>query len=161
MLEALGRGVYRLAALPDFTEPDFVVVAKRIPKGVICLISALAYHELTTQIPHFVYLALPRPSKRPRLRYPPLRYFLFSKKSYKNGIETILSNGFPIKIYSVEKTLADCLKYRQKIGMDIVLEALKEYWKKGHVDLNKLFKFAKICRVENVLKPIIETIVSN
>lgn len=160
VLESLGRGVFRLASMPDFSEPDLVLVAKRIPQGVICLISALAYYELTTQIPHFVYVALPRTSRMPKPTYPPLRYFWYSQNAYEAGVETISVSGFPVKIYDIEKTLADCLKFRQKIGMDVVLEAFKEYWRKGRTDLDKLYDYAKICRVEKVLQPIIETIVS-
>lgn len=160
VLESLGRGVFRLASMPDFSEPDLVLVAKRIPQGIVCLISALAYYELTIQIPHFVYIALPRTSRLPKSSYPPLRYFWYSKSAYEFGVETILVSGFPVRIYNVEKTLADCLKFRQKIGMDVVLEALKEYWRKGRTDLDKLYDYAKICRVEKVLQPIIETIVS-
>lgn len=160
VLESLGRGVFRLASMPDFSEPDLVLVAKRIPHGIACLISALAYYELTTQIPHFVYIALPRTSRLPKPSYPPLRFFWYSKDAYESGIETISISGFPVKIYNVEKTLADCLKFRQKIGMDVVLEAYKEYWRKGKTNLDKLYDYAKICRVENILQPIIETIVS-
>lgn len=160
VLESLGRGVFRLASIPDFSEPDLVLVAKRIPQGIVCLISALAYYELTTQIPHFVYIALPRTSRLPKLNYPPLRIFWYSESAYKAGVEEILISGFPVKIYNIEKTLADCLKFRQKIGMDVVLEAFKEYWRKGKTDLDKLYDYAKICRVEKILQPIIETIVS-
>ena len=160
VIESLGRGIFRLTSMPDFSEPDLVLASKRIPRGVICLISALSYYDLTTQIPHFVYIALPRTSRLPQVSYPPLRCFWYSKKAYEAGVETILVNGFPVKIYSIEKTLADCLKFRQKIGMDIVIEALKEYWRKGRTDLDKLYDYAKICRVEKVLQPIIETIVS-
>src|ERR1700733_2224378 len=160
ILESLGRGVFRLASMPDFSEPDLVLSTKRIPQGIVCLISALAYYELTTQIPHFVYIALPRTSRLPKPSYPPLRYFWYSKSAYEPGVETILVSGFPVRIYNVEKTLADCLKFRQKIGMDIVLEAFKEYWRKGRTDLDKLYNYAKICRVEKVLQPIIEIIVS-
>ena len=159
-LESLGRGVFRLASMPDFSEPDLVLIAKRIPQGVICLISALSYYELTTQIPHFVYVALPRTSRLPQMKYPPLRCFWYSKDAHKAGIKTISINGCPVRIYSIEKTLADCLKFRQKIGMDVVLEALKEYWRKGPTDLDKLYEYARICRVEKILQPIIETIVS-
>ena len=159
-LESLGRGVFRLASMPDFSEPDLVLVAKRIPQGVVCLISALSYYELTTQIPHFVYVALPKASRLPQVEYPPLRCFWYSKNAYEAGVEIISVNGFPVRIYSIEKTLADCLKFRQKIGMDVVLEALKEYWRQGKTDLDKLYDYAKICRVEKILQPIIETIVS-
>lgn len=160
VLESLGRGVFRLASMPDFAEPDLVLVAKRIPQGVVCLISALSYYELTTQIPHFVYIAIPRTSRLPQPSYPPLRCFWYSQSAYETGVETILIGGCPVKIYNIEKTLADCLKFRQKIGMDVVLEAFKEYWRKGNTDLDKLYDYAKICRVEKVLQPIIETIVS-
>lgn len=159
VLESLGRGIFRLASMPGFSKPDLVLATKRIPQGIVCLLSALAYYELT-QIPQFVYLALPRTSRLPKPSYPPLRYFWYSKSAYESGVETILVSGFPVRIFSVEKTLADCLKFRQKIGMDIVLEALKEYWRKGQPDLDKLYDYAKICRVEKVLQPIIETIVS-
>lgn len=159
-LEQLDRGVFRLSSEPDFSEPDLVLAAKRIPKGIVCLISALSFYGLTTQIPHYVYLALPRTSRTPRSGYPPLRCFRYSEDTYHSGMKTIAIDGFPIKIYSVEKTLADCLKFRNKIGMDIVLEALKEYWRRGDTNLDELFKYAKICRVEKILEPIIETIVS-
>jgi len=161
VLESLGRGVFRLASMPDFSEPDLVLAAKRISKGIVCLISALSYYDLTTQIPHFVYIALPRTSRLPKVSYPPLRYFWYSKKAYEAGVSTILINGFPVKIYCIEKTLADCLKFRQKIGMDVVLEALKEYWRKGNTNLDLLYDYAKICRVEKILAPIMETIVSH
>lgn len=160
VLESLERGVFRLTSMPDFSEPDLVLVAKRIPQGIICLISALSYYDLTTQIPHFVYVALPRTARWPQVSYPPLRCFWYSENSYKNGIETIAINGCSVKIYSVEKTLADCLKFRNKIGMDVVLEALHAYWRRGNTNLDKLYKYAKICRVEKILQPIIETIVS-
>lgn len=160
ILESLGRGIFRLAAMPDVSEPDLVFVSKRIPRGVICLISALSYYDLTTQIPHFIYVALPRSTRLPQISHPPLRCFWYSKNAYKNGIKTISINGHAVKIYDVEKTLADCLKFRQKIGMDVVLEALKAYWKRGRTNLDKLYEYAKICRVEKILQPILETIVS-
>lgn len=160
VLESLGRGVFRLVSLPDFSAPDLVIIAKRSPKGVVCLISALAYYNLTTQIPHFVDVALPKGSRIPKVDYPPLRCFLYSNAAYQAGIETVSISGYSVRIYGVEKTLADCLKFRQKIGMDVVLEALKEYWRQGGTNLDKLYDFAKICRVEKILFPIMETIVS-
>jgi len=159
-LESLERGVYRLTSEPNFSDPDLVVVGKKIPQGVLCLISALAHYELTTQIPHYVYIALPRRARIPRLAHPPLRCFHYSNASYEAGIEIVSINAIPTKIYSVEKTLADCVKFRYKIGMDVVLEALKEYWRKGRTDLDLLFEYAAICRVEKILQPIMQTIVS-
>lgn len=160
ILEQLAKGVYRLLEMPDFSEPDLVLVSKKNPHSVICLISALAYHEITTQIPHFVYVAIPTKSRKSNLEYPPIRYFHYSEKVYIAGIETKLIGGYPVKIYDIEKTLADCLKFRNKIGMDVVIEALKMYWRRKESKIDKLYKYAKINRVEKILQPIMETIVS-
>jgi len=146
LLEQLAKGIYRLIEVPDFSEPDLVLVSKKIPQGIICLISALAYHEITTQIPH--------------LEYPPLRYFRYSEKVYNSGVETKLIGGYPVKIYNIEKTLADCVKFRNKIGMDVVIEALKMYWQRKGTQIDKLYEYAKINRIEKILQPIMETIVS-
>lgn len=160
IVEHLAKGVYRLLEMPDFPEPDLVLVSKKIPQGIICLISALAYHEITTQIPHFVYVAIPTKSRQSNLEYPPIRYFHYSEKVYLAGVETTLIGGYPVKIYDIEKTLADCLKFRNKIGMDVVIEALKMYWRRKESKIDKLYKYAKINRVEKILQPIMETIVS-
>ncbi|WP_213105771.1 type IV toxin-antitoxin system AbiEi family antitoxin domain-containing protein [Candidatus Protochlamydia amoebophila] len=160
LLEQLAKGVYRLVEVPDFSEPDLVLVSKKIPQAVICLISALAYHEITTQIPHFVYIAIPTKSRQSSLNYPPIRYFHYSEKVYNAGLETTLIGGYPVKIYNIEKTLADCLKFRNKIGMDVVIEALKMYWQRKGTQIDKLYEYAKINRVEKILQPIMETIVS-
>lgn len=160
LLEQLATGIYRLIELPDFSEPDLVLVSKKIPHGIICLISALAYHEITTQIPHFVYVAIPTKARPSRLEYPPLRYFRYSEKVYSAGVETILIGDYPVKIYNIEKTLADCVKFRNKIGIDVVIEALKMYWQRKGTQIDKLYEYAKINRVEKILQPIMETIVS-
>jgi predicted transcriptional regulator of viral defense system len=160
LLEQLAKGIYRLIEVPDFSEPDLVLVSKKIPQGIICLISALAYHEITTQIPHFVYVAIPNKARPSRLEYPPLRYFRYSEKVYSSGVETTLIGGYPVKIYNIEKTLADCVKFRNKIGMDIVIEALKLYWQRKGTQIDKLYEYAKINRIEKILQPIMETIVS-
>jgi len=160
ILERLAKGVYRLVEVPDFSEPDLVLVSKKIPQAVICLISALAYHEITTQIPHFVYIAIPTKSRQSRLDYPPIRYFHYSEKIYNTGVETILIGGYPVKIFNIEKTLADCVKFRNKIGMDVVIEALKMYWKRKGTRIDKLYEYAKLNRIVKVLQPIMETIVS-
>jgi predicted transcriptional regulator of viral defense system len=146
--------------MPAPSLPDFIPVAKRAPHGVICLISALAFHEVTTQIPHFVYIALPSHSHKPTISYPPTRYFWYSKQLLMTGVEQHRIDGCAVKIFDVEKTLIDCVKFRNKIGIDVVLEALKMYWIRGQADLEKLFAYAKLFRVEKILKPIMETIVS-
>lgn len=159
-LEIISRGLYRLAAIPAPSLPDFIPVAKKIPSGVICLISALAFHEITTQIPHFVYVALPCKAHKPVISYPPMRYFWYTDKLLTTGVQEHTLDGCTFKIFDVEKTLIDCVKFRNKIGMDVVLEALKMYWQSRKTDLDKLFEYAKLFRVEKVLKPIMETIVS-
>lgn len=159
-LEIISRGLYRLTEIPEPSLPDFIPVAKRIPEGVICLISALAFHEITTQIPHFVYVAIPKNSHKPGIQQPPMRYFWYNEKLLKTGVEERQIDGCKFKIFDIEKTLVDCVKFRNKIGMDIVLEALKMYWKGGKTNIDKLFDYARIFRVARILKPIMETIAS-
>lgn len=159
-LEIVSRGLYRLVDMPDPSLPDFIPVSKKIPHGIICLISALAFHQITTQIPHFVYVALPSQAHRPSISHPPMRYFWYSQRLLSTGVEAHSIDGCTVMIFNVEKTLVDCIKFRNKIGMDVALEALKMYWQSGKTNLDRLFKYAKLFRVEKVLKPIMETIVS-
>jgi len=159
IIEQVSRGIYRLVELPPISNPDLVTVSLRFPNAVICLISALAYHDITTQIPHDVSVAVPRDSRIPSLDYPPIQAHRFSNEAYKSGIEEHLIDGVPIKFYSPEKTLADCFKFRNKIGMDVVLEALKLYKTRKKFDPGELLKFAKICRVEKVMRPYLEATV--
>lgn len=155
-LERISRGVYRLAGSPPLGNPDLVTVAKRVPNGVICLISALAFHDLTTQIPHEVHLALPRGAEEPRLDFPPIRTFRFTGKSFTEGIETHRLDGVLVRIYSPEKTLADCFKFRNKIGLDTVIEALRFYRERRSVKVDDLLRFAATCRVTKVMRPYLE-----
>lgn len=153
------RGLYRLLDAELGSNPDLVQVALRIPKGVICLISALSFHELTTQIPHQVYVALPIDAEKPRLEYPPLRIFWLSQKAYSAGIENHELDGIPVRIYGIEKTITDCFKFRNKIGLDVALEALKDYRKREDFNIGTLLHYARIDRVERVIKPYLEAIV--
>jgi len=155
-IERLSRGVYRLSDTPAMSEPDLVVVATRIPNAVICLISALSFHDLTTQIPHTINIALPTGIKTPRLDYPPISAYRFNKDSFEAGIETYDVDGISIRVYNPEKTLVDCFKFRNKIGMDIVLEALKLYRERQAIDVQKIMTYAKICRVSKVISPYLE-----
>lgn len=157
-LEVLSRGIYRLADQTATSEPDLVVVATRIPQSIICLVSALAFHEMTTQIPRAVSVALIKGSETPRLDYPPLNVHRFSGAAFQEGVEEHKVDGVLIKVYCPEKTLADCFKFRNKLGMDIVLEALKIYKSRKPFDSNKLLKYAKICRVEKVMRPYLEAL---
>lgn len=158
LIERLGRGVYRIAGMSALGNPDLATVAMKIPKGVICLISALSYHEMTTEIPHQIYLALPRGSEPPRLDYPPLRIFWFSGPAFEEGIEHHDIDGIHIKVYSPEKTIADCFKYRNKIGLDVVLEALKFYRQAKHFKVDELMRYAKVCRVDKIMRPYVEAL---
>ena len=159
IIEKVSRGVYRLVELPPISNPDLVTVSLRFPNSVICLISALAFHEITTQIPHAVSVAVPRDARMPSLDSPPVQAYKFSDASFRAGIEKHKIDGVTVRIYSVEKTLADCFKYRNKIGMDIVLEALKRYRSHQPFNLVNLLKYARICRVEKVMKPYLEATV--
>ena len=158
VIERIGRGMYRLADLAPLGNPDLATVALKIPKGVICLISALAYHDLTTEIPHEIYLALPRGAEPPRLDFPPLRVFWFSGPAFEEGIEQHVVDGIALKVYSPEKTLADCFKYRNKIGLDVVLEALKFYRQRKRFQVDELMHYARVCRVEKVMRPYVEAL---
>lgn len=158
LIEQVSRGLYRLAQTPPLSQPDLVTVALKIPKGVICLISALAYHDISTQVPHEVYVALPSFSRTPRISHPPTRFFRLSKASYTAGIETHTVDGIPIRIYSPEKTVADCFKFRNRVGLDTAIEALKLCRSRKHARMEDLLTCARINRVENIMKPYLESI---
>jgi len=156
VIEQISRGIYRLVELPPIGSPDLVTVGLRFPNAVICLVSALAFHEITTQIPHSVSVAVSRESRMPSLEYPPLIVHRFSGQAYRAGIEEHQIDGVPVKIYNPEKTIVDCFKFRNKIGMDVVLEALKFYRDRKKFNLGALLNYAKICRVEKVMSPYLE-----
>ena len=158
IVHSLSRGLYRLADLPPMGNPDLVRVALRIPNGVICLVSALAFHDLTTQVPHEVHLALKRGAEPPRLDYPPLKVYWFTGPAFSVEIERHSLDDVPVRIYSAEKTIADCFKYRNKLGLDVALEALKRYRERGKMDVESLLRCARACRVENVMKPYLEVL---
>ncbi|MBI5585547.1 MAG: type IV toxin-antitoxin system AbiEi family antitoxin domain-containing protein [Deltaproteobacteria bacterium] len=158
MLEVMSRGVYRLADSSPLGNPDLVTVATRVPGGVICLISALAFHELTTQIPHEVHVALPRGAEEPRLDHPPIKTYRFSGEAYTEGVETHKLDSVIVRIYSPEKTLADCFKFRNKVGLDTVVEAVRFYRERKRVKVDDLMRYAAICRVRKVIRPYLEAI---
>ncbi|MBI5117627.1 type IV toxin-antitoxin system AbiEi family antitoxin domain-containing protein [Candidatus Poribacteria bacterium] len=157
-LQQISRGLYRLADLPPLTEPDLVAVSLRAPRGVICLISALSFHEITTLVPHEVYLAMRKGDERPRIGYPPVRVFWFGGAAFSEGIKPHTLDGTGVRVYAAEKTLADCFKFRNRIGLDAALEALKLYRQRKRVDVDALIHFARVCRVENVMRPYLEAI---
>ena len=158
-LESLARGVYRLAGLPALGSPDLAAVASRVPDGVICLISALSFHDITTQIPREIYVAVERRSGIPRLHYPPIRVFRFKGPAFSEGIDVHKVDGIALRVYSPEKTLADCFKCRGKVGLDVAIEALKIYRRKGHMKIDAIMRYAAVCRVTRVIRPYLEAIV--
>jgi predicted transcriptional regulator of viral defense system len=157
-LIAVTRGVYRLADLPEPSHSDLLVVARRVPQAVMCLISALSFHSLTTQIPHEVQIALPRRTRYPRLDHPPLRVFLMTGAAYTEGIETHSIEGVPLRVYDPAKTVVDCFKFRNKIGIDVAVEALRLARERKHVTPRALLRYARLCRVERVMRPYLEAL---
>ncbi|HWC96324.1 MAG TPA: type IV toxin-antitoxin system AbiEi family antitoxin domain-containing protein [Candidatus Sulfopaludibacter sp.] len=156
-IEQVGRGIYRLSTAPPLTNPDLIAVAIRIPRAVICLISALAHHGLTTQVPHAVDVALPSHAQVPKIDGIPLRVFWYSDPSFSAGIEVSSIDQVPVRVYSPEKTIADCFKYRNKIGLDVAIEALRTFRERTRKpDFQGLFRFAKVDRVEKVMRPYLE-----
>jgi predicted transcriptional regulator of viral defense system len=153
-----GRGLYRLANEQIWSDPDLALVSLHIPKGVICLISALYFHQVTTQIPHEVYVALPKDSEKPRIQHPPTRFFWISPKPFKAGIEKHTIDNVDIKVYGVAKTIADCFKFRNKIGMDVALEALQEGLRQKRCAPEQILRFARINRVERIMLPYLEAL---
>jgi predicted transcriptional regulator of viral defense system len=155
-LEQISRGVYRLAEKTPVADPDLFTVAARIPQGVICLVSALAIHQITTQIPRAVEIALPRGAESPRLDYPPIALHRFSEASFSAGIEVCQVDGIPLRVYSPEKTIADCYKFRHQLGMDVFLEALSLYQQRYRANFALILDYAQICRVGTAIKPYLE-----
>jgi predicted transcriptional regulator of viral defense system len=154
----LSRGVYALADLETPAAESCIAVVKRVPKAVICLISALDLYGLTLQIPHYVYIALPTKARVPKIDYPPVRTTRMVDAVYSAGIEMLEVGDRKIPVYSPEKTLADCFKYRSKIGLDVALEAVKMYRKEKKVKVDKLMAYAKLCRVDKIMRPYLEAI---
>lgn len=131
-------------------------VARRVPKGIICLLSALRYHGLTTQAPFEVWLAIENKALAPKLEYPPLRIVRFSGAALTEGVDEHVVNGVTIRITGVAKTVADCFKYRNKIGLDVALEALCDAWHEKRMTSDEIWRYAKVCRVANVMRPYLE-----
>jgi len=156
-LEQISRGIYRLADLAPISNPDLITVCLRYPKAVVCLISALSYHNMTTQIPREVSIAVSRETRIPSLDYPPIHAFKFSSEAFGSGIEKHQIDGVTVQIYSAEKTLADCFKFRNKLGMDVVLEALKFYRSQKEINMDMLLKYARVCRIEKLMRPYLES----
>jgi predicted transcriptional regulator of viral defense system len=158
-LERVARGLYRLPGGPLTEHHGLAVASAAVPHGVICLISALAFHGIGTKLPHEVWMAIDRRARRPALRQPPLRVVRASGESFSAGVEVHQVEGRTLRVYGVAKTLADCFKYRNKTGLDVSLEALREAWRARRFTMEELERYATICRVQRVMRPYLEALV--
>jgi predicted transcriptional regulator of viral defense system len=159
-LQRVSRGVYSLPDAPVTEHHSLAEVCRRVPRGVVCLLSALRFHEIGTQAPHEVWLALPESSRTPALSSPALRIVRLRGEAYLEGIETVMEEGASIRVYSTAKTITDCFKFRHKIGLDVALEALKDAWQRRLVKMDDLSHFARINRVDRVMQPYLEALVA-
>jgi predicted transcriptional regulator of viral defense system len=158
-LERVGRGLYALPGA-DLTEHHTLAeAALRVPHGVICLLSALRFHDLTTQAPHEVWMAIDVKARRPKEEIIPLRIVRFSGEALMAGVEGHEVEGVGVKVYSPAKTVADCFKYRNKIGLDVAMEALRDCWRKRLATADELWRYAEVCRVARVMRPYLESLV--
>ena len=157
-LAKAGRGLYRLAETTLSENESLAIVAARVPQAVFCLLSALQFHALTTQLPRQVWIALPQGSHAPRIDYPPVKLIQYTGDAFTQGIETHRIDRVDLRVYSVAKTVADCFKHRNKIGLDVALEALKDARSQKKASADALWRYAKICRVANVMRPYLEAV---
>jgi predicted transcriptional regulator of viral defense system len=158
LLERVGYGLYRAPDLPITEHHTLAQVAARAPGTVACLLTALRFHDLTTQAPFEVWLAIERKTARPRLDKLPVRVVYFSGAAFTAGVEEHRVEGVRVRVYCPAKTVADCFKYRHKIGLDVALEALRETWRARRATMDDLWRYATICRVANVMRPYLETL---
>jgi predicted transcriptional regulator of viral defense system len=154
----LGRGLYRLAEIGEAEYPDLVEAAARAPKAAVCLISALSYHGITTQIPSSVHLAVPRGSYHRIKLSIPVTVYRFDPKTFKDGLETHRIGGMPLKVYGVARTVVDCFKFRNKIGLDVALEALRLARQRKRVQNRDLLRYARLLRMEKPMSPYLQAI---
>lgn len=157
-LEKTGRGIYRLPDSQVSEHENLLAIATKVPQAVFCLLTALQFHELTTQLPRRIWIAMPRGSHTPKIDYPPLKMVQFAGDSYAEGIEVVERDQVKLRVYCVAKTVADCFKHRNKIGLDVALEALKDAKAQKKASADELWRFAKICRVANVMRPYLEAL---
>jgi len=158
VLKRVSRGVYRMADLPPLAEPDLVTVATRVPKAVIALVSALHFHGLTTEIPHEVSIALPQGTARPRLDWPPLRVYWLSGATFASGVETHKRDGVRLHVYGAAKTVADCFKFRNRLGIEVAVEALRNGLEERKFTPAEILRAARTCRVDRIVRPYLEAL---
>ena len=157
-LERVARGVYRLPEQAATEHHGLVLASIAIPQATVCLLSALQFHNVGTQLPAQVWIAIDRRARQSSLKYPPLRVMRYSGEALTAGVETHRLEGRAVRVYSVAKTLADCFKYRNKIGLDVALEALREAWRARRFTMDDLHREAQVCRVQRVMQPYLEAL---
>lgn len=157
-LDRVGRGLYRLAGDPGSENESLAAIALKAPQAVFCLLTALQFHELTTQLPREVWIAMPRGSHAPRIDYPPIKMVQMTGEAYTAGVEEHVRDGVTLRVYGAAKTVADCFKHRHKIGLDVALEALKDLRAQRKATTDDLWRHAKACRVANVMRPYLEAL---
>ena len=158
-LERIARGLYRLRDQPFTEHHALSIVGTAVPQGVVCLISALQFHKIGTQIPYKVWVAIDRRARTPALKYPPLRVVRYTGEALAAGVENHRIEGQLVRVYNVPRTIADCFKYRNKIGLEVALEALREAWRARRFTIDELDRYAAICRVQRVMRPYLEALV--
>ena len=151
-----GRGLYAPAKQEIGERHDWELACLRVPHGVLCLTTALAFHDIGTQSPRAVWMAIDGKAWKPRITHPPMRFVRFTGAALSHGVTTTASGGAPLRVYSAAKTVADCFKYRRKIGLDVAVEALREGWRARKFKLSELTKAARVCRVARVIQPYLE-----
>ena len=159
-LERVVRGVYRLPERPLTEHHGLVLASAAVPQGAICLLSALQFHGIGTQLPSDVWIAIDRRAHYPSLKYPPLRVVRYTGAALTEGVVSHRIEGQAVRVYNIAKTLADCFKYRNKIGIDVALEALREAWRARRFSMDELDHYARICRVQRVMQPYLEGLVA-
>ncbi len=157
-LQRVARGLYALPDRPVSEHNALAEVARKHPQAIVCLLSALRFHGLTTQSPFEVWLAIANKARAPKMDYPPLRIVRFSGVALTRGVEDHVIDGVPVRVTSVARTVADCFKFRNKIGLDVALEALQEAWRAKRASMDELWRYATLCRVANVMRPYMESL---
>jgi predicted transcriptional regulator of viral defense system len=158
VIRRIGHGLYVLSAAKPTEHHSLAVVAKEAPKSVICLLSALRFHDLTTQQPSEVWIGIPVRSRSPRMSTTRHRLVRYSEKTFNAGVEVHRLEEVPVRIFTVAKTVADCFKYRSKVGLDVAIEALKDALKRRKVTVDEIERYARVCRVSRVIRPYLEAL---
>jgi predicted transcriptional regulator of viral defense system len=157
-LQKLARGLYAGEGMAESEHTSLLEVSRKVPKAVVCLLSALKFHEIGTQVPHEVWIAIDVKAWAPKIESPAIRIVRFSGKALSFGVERALVSGQEVRVFSPAKTVADCFKYRNKLGVDVALEALRDCFRQKKASMDELWEAAKICRVANIMKPYLESL---